>query len=235
MSETRRETLKILGAIGATCAFAFPADELYGQHAHAGDAKAAAGRTEVYKPVFFGAGEYALVSRVADLIIPATDTPGALGAGVPEYVDRVVSLNPEHQGLMRAGLEWMDVRARELFAGRFLDVSEAQQIQLLQPLSDEVDRQQRARLTARYRVGGEGGVYYLPRTDAQETGQHPDPGAAPPESPMSPADVPVKFFRLLKNLTADGYYTSRVGLIDELGYKGNTALPQFPSCTVPEQ
>ena len=42
------------------------------------------------------------------------------------------------------------------------------------------------------------------------------------------------FFRLLKNLTADGYYTSRVGLIDELGYKGNTALSQFPSCTVPE-
>lgn len=198
MSETRRETLKILGAIGATCAFPFPADELYGQHVHAKDARPAAPRAEAYTPVFFGAGEYALVSRVADLIIPATDTPGAIGAGVPEYVDRVVSLNPEHQGLMRAGLEWLDVRSRELFAGRFLDASETQQIQLLQPLSDEVDRQQRSRSTP------------------------------------SATDVPVRFFRLVKNLTADGYYTSRVGLIDELGYKGNTALPQFPSCTVPE-
>ncbi len=236
MSETRRETLKILGAIGATCAFPFPADELYGQHVHVKGAKPAAPRTEAYKPVFFGAAEYALVSRVSDLIIPATDTPGALGAGVPEYIDRVVALNPEHQGLMRAGLEWIEVRSRALFAGGFLAAGEAQQIEMLQPLSDEVDRQQQARLIARYRSGGgDGGVYYLPRTDATETGQRPNPAVAPPASSTSPADVPVRFFRLLKNLTADGYYTSRVGLLDELGYKGNTVLAAFPSCAVPEQ
>lgn len=227
MSETRRETLKILGAIGATCAFPFPADELYGQHVHEKGAKQAAPRADAYKPTFFGMVEYELVSRMADLIIPATDTPGAVGAGVPEYVDRVVSLNPEHQGLMRAGLEWIDGRSRELFGERFLSVSEAQQIQMLQPLSDEVDRQQRASLTARYRGGGAGGTFYAPRTDKTETEPRPDPAVAP-------ADVPVRFFRLVKNLTADGYYTSRVGLLDELGYKGNTMLPAFPSCTVPE-
>lgn len=234
MSETRRETLKILGAIGATCAFPFPADELYGQHVHVKGAKPAVPRTNAYQPSFFGTAEYELISRLADLIIPATDTPGAVGAGVPEYVDRVVSLNPEHQGLMRAGVEWIDDRSRELFAERFLIVSEAQQIQILQPLSDEVDRQQRARLTVRYRAGGAGGTFYAPRTDATETGQRPNPAGAPSAPPVSPADVPVGFFRLLKNLTADGYYTSRVGLLDELGYKGNTALPQFPPCTVPE-
>ena len=47
------------------------------------------------------------------------------------------------------------------------------------------------------------------------------------------ARLPARFFRLLKNLTADGYYTSRVGLLDELGYGGNTAMLTFPSC-VPE-
>ena len=234
MSETRRETLKILGAIGATCAFPFPADELYGQHVPVKAAKPAAPRTEAYKPTFFGAAEYALVSRVADLIIPATDTPGALGAGVPEYIDRVVSLNPEHQGLMRAGLEWLDGRSRELFTQRFLDASEAQQVGILQPLSDELDRRQRARLTDWYRAGGAGGIFYAPRTDATETGQRPNPVAAPAETSTSPADVSVGFFRLLKNLTADGYYTSRVGLVDELGYIGNTPRGAFPSCTVPE-
>jgi hypothetical protein len=234
MSETRRETLKILGAIGATCAFPFSADELYGQHVHVKDAKPAAARTVAYKPVFFGAVEYEQVSRLADLIIPATDTVGALGAGVPEYVDRVVSLNPEHQGLMRAGLAWIDDRSRELFAGPFLGAGEAQQIQLLQPLSDEVDRQQRARLMTKYRGGGAGGVFYAPRTDKTETEQRPGPTVAAAASSLSPADVSVGFFRLLKNLTADGYYTSRVGLVDELGYQGNTILPEFPSCTVPE-
>jgi hypothetical protein len=233
VSETRREALKILGAIGATCAFPFPADELYGQHVHAKPAKTPAGRPAAYVPTFFGPAEYALVSRVADLIIPPTDTPGAAGAGVPEYVDRVVSLNPEHQGLMRAGLEWLDVRSAELFGTRFLEAGEARQIQILQPLSDEVDRQQRARLTAWYR-GGEGGVFYAPRTDATETGQRPIPAVAPAGAPLSPADVPVAFFRLVKNLTADGYYTSRIGLVDELGYTGNSAMLQFPACTVPE-
>jgi hypothetical protein len=232
MSGTRRETLKILGAIGATCAFPFPADELYGQHVHAKDAKPAASPKGAYKPTFFGAGEYELVSRLTDLIIPATETAGAIGAGVPEYVDRVVSLNPEHQGLMRAGVEWIDDHSREVFADGFLALSEAQQVQILQPLSDEADRRQRASLLARYR-GGAGGVFYEPRTDKTETEQRPQAPVSV-ASPVSPADVPVSFFRLLKNLTADGYYTSRVGLIDELGYKGNAALPAYPTCAVPE-
>ena len=30
----RRESLKIIGAVGATCAFPFSADTLYGQHVH---------------------------------------------------------------------------------------------------------------------------------------------------------------------------------------------------------
>ena len=34
-------------------------------------------------------------------------------------------------------------------------------------------------------------------------------------------------------MTADGYYTSRIGLVQELGYKGNTVLRQFPECTHP--
>jgi hypothetical protein len=46
--------------------------------------------------------------------------------------------------------------------------------------------------------------------------------------------LPVRLFRLIKNLTADGYYTSRVGLLQELGYTGNTALARFPTCSVPE-
>jgi hypothetical protein len=31
-------------------------------------------------------------------------------------------------------------------------------------------------------------------------------------------------------LTADGYYTSQIGLMDELGYKGNMALAAYPDC-----
>jgi hypothetical protein len=131
---------------------------------------------------------------------------------------------------MRAGLAWLDDRSGELFTAGFLAATEAQQVQILQPLSDELDRRQRAALTARYRSGGAGGSFYAPRTDATEVEPRPAPAAA-----GSPVDVPVRFFRLVKNLTADGYYTSRVGLLQELGYKGNSAMLAFPGCTVPEQ
>ena len=42
------------------------------------------------------------------------------------------------------------------------------------------------------------------------------------------------FFRLAKNLTIDGYYASKEGLVTELGYHGDTFLSAFPGCTHPE-
>ncbi|HUB28705.1 MAG TPA: gluconate 2-dehydrogenase subunit 3 family protein [Terracidiphilus sp.] len=39
----------------------------------------------------------------------------------------------------------------------------------------------------------------------------------------------VDFFALLRSLTADGFFTSKIG-IKYLGYKGNTYLESFPGC-----
>lgn len=44
----------------------------------------------------------------------------------------------------------------------------------------------------------------------------------------------IEFFSFLRNLTADGYFTSELGIKD-LGYIGNTYLKEFPGCPpVPE-
>lgn len=43
-----------------------------------------------------------------------------------------------------------------------------------------------------------------------------------------------EFYRLIKEMTVEGFYTSRVGLIDVLGYQGLGALSEFPGCTHPE-
>lgn len=42
------------------------------------------------------------------------------------------------------------------------------------------------------------------------------------------------FFRTLKDMTIDAYYSSEIGLVRELGYKGNTFLAEFPGCQHPE-
>jgi len=230
MSETRRHALKMLATIGVTCAFPFDGDELYGQHVHTAIAQVPAAGPFV--PAFFTAAEYATVSRLADVIIPPTGTPGASGAGVPEYIDRVVSLNAEHQPLVRTGLAWLDEQSRVRFSRPFLSLDEAGQRAILQPLSDEIDRRQRESQRQRYRAGANGAmVYFVAVTDKD----YPAPaGVRPPVVPPGDGDLPVRMFRLIKNLTADGYYTSRVGLLDELEYRGNVAQARFPGCSVPE-
>lgn len=49
---------------------------------------------------------------------------------------------------------------------------------------------------------------------------------------MSKARDP--FFKQLKDLTIDGYYSSKEGLAVELGWHGYTPLPEFKGCTHPE-
>jgi hypothetical protein len=39
------------------------------------------------------------------------------------------------------------------------------------------------------------------------------------------------FSKLLKDMTVDGYYTSKEGLTQELGWHGNTFLTEFKGCT----
>lgn len=188
VDKTRRETLRIIGAVGTTCAFPFAADELYGQHVHPNAAEAALPK----EPQFFSPSEFETISRIADLIIPATETLGALGANVPAYIDFVVNANAMHQETYRKGLKWLEEHCQKQFHVSFAALPAEQQLSLL-----------------------------LPLCEASDTGRKQQ-------------DSGVKFFRAVKSMTADGYYTSRIGLMEELGYRGNTVLSHFPQSSVPE-
>lgn len=54
---------------------------------------------------------------------------------------------------------------------------------------------------------------------------------AAPEIDKSKTHEGFKAYRLIKDMTVRAFYTSRVGLIDVLEYKGNAYLTQFPGCT----
>lgn len=43
-----------------------------------------------------------------------------------------------------------------------------------------------------------------------------------------------RFFVTLKQMTANGYYTSEIGIHQDLEYQGNTYLAEFPGCPHPE-
>lgn len=53
------------------------------------------------------------------------------------------------------------------------------------------------------------------------------------KDPTPENQLQARFFKTIKNMTIDGFYTSKIG-IEELGYIGNTVLDEFPGCTHPE-
>jgi hypothetical protein len=175
-SSDRRSVLKIFGAIGATCAYPFAGEELFGQsapiHQHTANATAHAR--------FLNDADFQAISQIAELIIPETDTPGAIKAGVPEYIDMVISRDADQQSLVADGLRWLDRQ-------HFSQLNENQKLALLEPLCEAADSG---------------------RTQGRN----------------------VQFFALIKKLTADGYYTSKPGLMEDLGYKGNTVHESYPGC-----
>jgi len=100
---------------------------------HAGDL--AQIKPAVYQPVFFTPKEFALIERLAAIIIPTDETPGADDAGVAEFIDLMTSRDPDLQHRLRSGLEWLNARSMQSHANPFLALAPQQQIALLELLA----------------------------------------------------------------------------------------------------
>jgi len=132
-------------------------------------------------PAFFDGGELSTLTRMVDLIIPKTDTPGAADAGVALYIDIVVNSDHALGDKFRRGLKQLDEASLAAAKKTFSSARESEQISLLNAM--------------------------LPKT-------------APGND----------FFETVKAMTIVGYYSSEIGLFQELHFKGNEALATFPGC-----
>lgn len=140
---TRREALRQL-AMGGAAAVTAPLwvdnllaiAEQHGAHrAAAGQAAAAAWTPKVLDP-----RQNEMVIALAELIIPATDTPGATDARVNRYIDEVLAdATPADRSRFLQGLEWVDMRSERRFNRRFVNAPPDQQIALLTDLSTATD------------------------------------------------------------------------------------------------
>jgi len=89
-----------------------------------------------YRPRFFTQPEWESVRVLVDLIIPRDERSGsATDAGVPEFMDFMMSERPEEQLWMRGGLAWLDAEAGERFGKRFVESSDEQRRSLLDDIA----------------------------------------------------------------------------------------------------
>jgi len=88
-----------------------------------------------YEPQFFSPEEYATVKRLAEMMIPSDEIPGAREAGVSEFIDFIVASDPSLQPRFRQGLTWMNAHAIRLYNHLFLDLNAGQQTEILEHLA----------------------------------------------------------------------------------------------------
>ena len=58
--------------------------------------------------------------------------------------------------------------------------------------------------------------------------------SSPAEALAAAAKAEKPFFTRLKDMTVDGYYTSEIGIHQDLNYQGNAYVPDFHGCEHPE-
>ena len=151
-----------------------------------------------------------MVAVIADRIIPATDTPGARDVGVHEFIDAMLAdyYDADDRKRFAEGLAALDERARAMCGKEFTGCVPGRQIELLTRL----DRDTFA------------SAQPLPQPDPRRETEH-GPGTPLPSelkaetSRPRPAHSVTPFFRMMKELTLLGYYTSEVGATRELRYE----------------
>ena len=98
-----------------------------------------AGGTASYTPQTLTTSQDELVATVAELIIPATDTPGARAAGVHTFIDQMLThiYSNEERDRFLAGLADLDARAQAGGNPTFLESTPEAQTAILQDLEAE--------------------------------------------------------------------------------------------------
>ncbi len=86
-----------------------------------------------YIPQFFTEDQARIVTEVAEIIIPKTDTPGAKDAGVPGFIDIMLKdcYKKEDQDRFLAGLTAFDEEAKKAYGDSFIYCKPEQQVELV--------------------------------------------------------------------------------------------------------
>ena len=151
-----------------------------------------------------------MVAVIADRIIPATDTPGARDVGAHEFIDVMLAdyYDAGDRARFTEGLAALDERARAMCGKGFVGCAPERQIELLTRLDqDTFASTQPASRSDPRRETEHGPGTPLPSELKAEIAR---PRSAHPATP---------FFRMMKELTLLGYYTSQAGATHELRYE----------------
>lgn len=141
-----------------------------------------------YVPKFFKEDQARLVSALAETILPKTDTPGAIEAGVPGFIDDLVGTvyTEEAQKNFVEGLTLFNNEAKKQLGSDFIDASPEEQLSFVKKTNNDI-------------LGGGG------KADSEGWWAATSKSKKP-------------FFLEMKELTLTGFFTSEAGATKVLQY-----------------
>ena len=136
----------------------------------------------------------ALVSEVAEIIIPKTDTPGAKDAKVGEFIEKMLKdcYAEKDQDSFEKGLETLEKKD-------FMKASPAEQTTILKEMETAAKNE-------------------MLKAETEKKARAEEDKKKYTEAGKEYSDAGVPFFRLMKELTLLGYFTSEVGATQALEY-----------------
>ncbi|MDG1942711.1 MAG: gluconate 2-dehydrogenase subunit 3 family protein [Halioglobus sp.] len=87
---------------------------------------------------YFSDGQRKIVAAMSEVIIPRTDTPGAIDAGVPAYIELMVAnwLNEGERVIFNAGLTDIEDRIPVQYGKPFNQLSAQEQLEIMEALEE---------------------------------------------------------------------------------------------------
>jgi gluconate 2-dehydrogenase gamma chain len=158
-----------------------------------------------WKPSVLDEDELAIVTRITDIMLPRTDTPGAVDADVPAFIDTLLKevYSQDARDRYLNGLHEFDAAARKTYRKPFVQLDAPRQETLIRQFQDVAIAQERAasaheqkELVAEVR-------------NATALPQRTEPAASTKER---------SFILTTKELALLGYFTSRPGATQVLQY-----------------
>ncbi|MFN4085008.1 MAG: gluconate 2-dehydrogenase subunit 3 family protein [Spirosomataceae bacterium] len=152
-------------------------------------------------PFALSADYQALVAELAEVIIPKTDTPGAKDAGVGPFIEVMLkdcysAIQQEH---FLKGLEDVEAESKKV-GGKFVELTAEQKAEVMKIMVQKATDEAAQNEEKAKQVDSESGL-------AKEEQKKKDE-----------VEVPVPFFRILKELTLFSYFTSEPGATQALDF-----------------
>lgn len=164
----------------------------------------------------FTAAEIRFLDEVADTILPPTKTPGAKAAKTGAFMAVMVTdcYYPPDQKIFRDGMRTLDDACVDAYNVRFMQATKKQRLALLEKLDREQKDYMDAIDAARKAKQREAADVIAQASAPTDTAS----GARQAGAPQVTADSPRHYFRMMKELTLLGYFTSKIGYTQAMRY-----------------